>query len=92
MIKIPDLRELSSEQKDVLIVELISTLNAMMVRINVLEARLIKDSHNSSKPPSTVGLQRKPKSLRQTGGKVGEHQGVRIKHSSAWPLVLRLVY
>ncbi|MBC3921170.1 IS66 family transposase [Undibacterium sp. CY18W] len=75
MIKIPDLRELSGEQKDVLIVELISTLNAMAVRINALEARLIKDSHNSSKPPSTDGLQRKPKSLRQTGGKVGGQPG-----------------
>lgn len=75
MIKIPDLKELSNEQKDVLIVELISSLNAMSVRMNALEARLIKDSHNSSKPPSTDGLKRKPKSLRQTGGKVGGQLG-----------------
>lgn len=75
MIKIPDLKELSSEQKDVLIVELITNLNAMTARINALETRLNKDSHNSSKPPSTDGFQRKPKSLRQMGGKVGGQPG-----------------
>lgn len=41
-----------------------------------MEARLSKDSHNSSKPPSLDGLQRKPKSLRERGqAKVGGQPG-----------------
>lgn len=34
-----------------------------------LRARMSKDSHNSSKPPSTDGLQKKTKSLRKPSGK-----------------------
>ena len=44
---------------------------ALLARIQELEARLSKDSHNSSKPPSSDGLAKKPstKSLRQKGNK-----------------------
>ena|SRR5579872_986132 len=42
---------------------------ALLVRVQELEARLAKDSHNSSKPPSSDGLRRKTKSLRQRSGK-----------------------
>jgi transposase len=38
-------------------------------RVQELEARLAKDSHNSSKPPASDGLRRKPKSLRTPSGK-----------------------
>src|SRR5215831_14555373 len=38
-------------------------------RVYELEARLAKDSHNSSKPPSSDGLARKTKSLRRRSGK-----------------------
>jgi transposase len=42
---------------------------ALLVRVQELEARLAKDSHNSSKPPSSDGLKRKTKSLRVKSGK-----------------------
>src|SRR5258706_16411784 len=51
----------------------------LLGRVRDLEARLAKDSHNSSKPPSSDGLRRKPKSLRtpsgtKAGGQLG-HRG-----------------
>ena len=44
-------------------------LTVLVVRVQDLEARLAKDSHNSSKPPSSDGLARKTKSLRRRSGK-----------------------
>jgi transposase len=41
----------------------------LLERMQVLEGRLAKDSHNSSKPPSSDGLRRKTKSQRQKSGK-----------------------
>lgn len=41
----------------------------LVARVQELEARLSKDSHNSSKPPSSDGLTRKTKSLRKRSGK-----------------------
>ena len=38
-------------------------------RINELEARLAKDSHNSHLPPSSNRFHRQPKSLRKKSGK-----------------------
>ena len=57
----PDIKDLTPEQKDALIIDLVR-------RLNELEAKLEKDSHNSSKPPSSDGPKRKPKSLRGTSG------------------------
>lgn len=47
-------------------------VQTLLARVQELEARLAnaqKDSHNSSKPPSSDGLRRKPKSLREKSGK-----------------------
>src|SRR5262249_23954640 len=41
----------------------------LLARVQDLEARLAKDSHNSGKPPSSDGVRRKPKSLRLRSGK-----------------------
>jgi transposase len=56
---------------------------ALLVRVQELEARLAKDSHNSSRPPSSDGLKRKTKSLRaksrkKPGGQIG-HRGETLR-------------
>jgi transposase len=47
-------------------------VQALLAEVQELKERLasaLKDSHNSSKPPSSDGLRRKPKSLRERSGK-----------------------
>jgi transposase len=56
-------------------------LQVLVARVQELEGRLAKDSHNSSKPPSSDGVARKPKSLRkQSGRKPGGQSGHRGSH------------
>ncbi len=62
MYEIHDLPSLTHEQQDELIL-------ALYQRVVALEARLAKDSHNSSKPPTSDGFSKKPRSLRRPSGR-----------------------
>jgi transposase len=58
-------------------------VQALVARVQELEGQRAKDSHNSSKPPSSDGLARKPKSLRKKserkpGGQSG-HRGSHLR-------------
>ena len=71
MQELPDLSRLTHEQKDDLIrmlFPLIEQVRLLMARVEELEARLSKDSPNSSKPPSSDGLTKKAGSLRMSSG------------------------
>jgi transposase len=59
--RIAELEALVAQQRE--------QIEQLGVYIRELEARLAKDSHNSSKPPSSDGLKRKTKSLRAKSGK-----------------------
>lgn len=72
----PDLSGLTHEEKDILILTLLARLDA-------LESKVQKNSQNSSKPPSSDGLAKKTRSLRESsgkppGGQVG-HKGTTLK-------------
>src|SRR6478672_7832561 len=59
----------------------------LAARVEELQARLAKDSHNSGKPPSSDGLARKTKSLRKrsgkkAGGQIG-HRGETLRLAAA---------
>jgi transposase len=65
------------------IAALVAQNTALAAQVQELQARLAKDSHNSSKPPSSDGLGRKTKSLRRrsgkkAGGQVG-HRGETLR-------------
>jgi transposase len=66
--RIAELESLVRQQRQQLEVVLAQNVR-LQARVQELEARLAKDSHNSSKPPSSDGLARKTKSLRKRSGK-----------------------
>jgi transposase len=75
MEQLPNLSGLSHEEKDAIIHLLFDTVLALRQEVSALRAenaelqklrgQLSKDSHNSSKPPSSDGLRKKTRSLRQ---------------------------
>jgi len=62
----PDERKAELDAENVALRE---QVQALLARVQELEARLAKDSRTSSKPPSSDGLKRKTKSLRTKSGK-----------------------
>jgi len=97
MPSLPDLTQLNAAQKDELIrmlwplqqqvQDLMAQMVVMQTRIRQLEGRLAKNSKNSSKPPSTDGLNKPaPQSLRKggqnpNGGQKG-HSGTTLRQSA----------
>ena len=75
--KLPDLKLLSSEQKDHLIVEMFSCIQKLEEELKELRAQIAKNSSNSNKPPSSDGLKKPaPKSARKKSGlNTGGQQG-----------------
>jgi len=75
--------------------ELSKTVERQQIEINELKAIIAKDSHNSSKPPSSDNPFRKmTKSLRKKGGKSGGqkgHKGFNLKKSNNPDIIKKLL-
>src|SRR5690242_2962632 len=73
-----ELERLRQENKE--LKERVAQLEALVQK---LQEQTAKDSHNSSKPPSTDGFKRRTKSLRQKSGKKAGgqrgHQGYHLQ-------------
>src|SRR5512137_2517402 len=77
-------REIHAQGEEATYAFVVSLVGKLEARIQVLEERLDKDSHNSSQPPSSDGLKRPVKSRKRhaSGKKVGGqagHEGKRLE-------------
>ena len=64
-----ELDRMNSAEKDALILQLFDALEQLQRRVEELEGQLKKNSRNSSKPPSSDGLSKKPAQPRRPGGR-----------------------
>jgi transposase len=64
-----EIRAAYREGEDAVVKLFYETFSKLAERIQRLEDQIAKNSGNSSKPPSSDGLKKKPKSLRQKSGK-----------------------
>lgn len=75
-----ELDAISHAEKDILIMKLFDWLEEFEERLNKLENKIVKDSNNSSKPPSSDGLRKGAAQPRQSGEKSNGgqkgHQGI----------------
>lgn len=88
MEELPDLDRLSHADKDDLIRALFAQVKALTAQVEALtakvadlEGRLVKNSRNSSKPPSSDGFRPKPKSQRKAGQKPTGGQKGHVGHT-----------
>ena len=72
--------DLSSEQKDALILQLFERIAQLEDRIKELESQRSKNSRNSSKPPSSDGLAKPKPKPKNTRGKSGKPSGGQPGH------------
>src|SRR5215813_10050487 len=56
-------------QQHALIIQQREQITALLTEVQLLRGQLAKDSHNSHKPPTSDGLQRRPRSQRRTSGR-----------------------
>jgi transposase len=71
-LRIPNEAEIRAayhEGEEAIVKLFYETFSKIAERLQKLEDQIAKDSGNSSKPPSSDGLKKKPKSLRQKSGK-----------------------
>ena len=76
-----EIRAAYHEGEDAVVKLFYETLGKLAERLQRLEDQIAKNSGNSSKPPSSDGLKKKPKSLRQRSGKKSDGQPGHAGHT-----------